>query len=228
MKKRVLVTGGARGIGKAIVEELTKNGYEVIATYNETKPAELKNVTYYQVNLRDKKAINKFIRQIASSDTLDVLVNNAGKWRGKLFERMTEDELYEQVELNFAAPARLMHGLLPTLRKSSAPLIINISSQAAHPIYAGEAMYSAAKSALSTLSQVLRTELNPSGVRVVTVEPWGVNTYGGKEPSGKLLPGEVAKLVNYVISAPDHIQFDTVGVGHIKQWRGEYPGWLEK
>lgn len=228
MKKKVLVTGGARGIGKAIVEELAKNGYEVIATYNSTKPANLANVIYYQVNLRDKKEINKFLKKITAEPAIDILVNNAGIWCGKLFEQMSEDELFEQVELNFAAPARLIKGLLPTLKESKAPLIINISSQAAHPLYAGEAMYSASKSAISTLSQVLRTELNPGGVRVVTVEPWRVDTYGTKEPNDKLLSSEVAELVLYITEAPAHIQFETVGIGHIKQWRGEYPKWIKK
>lgn len=84
---------------------------------------------------------------------------------------MTKAELLEQIDLNLTAPTRLMHGLLPTLKKAHAPLIINLSSQAANPIYPGESMYSAVKAALSTLSQVLRAELNPQVVRVVTIEP---------------------------------------------------------
>lgn len=227
MRKRVLVTGGARGIGRAVVEELSSHGYEVIATHYKTTPVAQQNVTYYRVNLRDKKQINDFLNEV-NSDPLDVLINNAGLWLGKSFEKTSEDELFEQVELNFAAPARLMQGLLPALKKSKAPMIINMSSQAAHPVYPGEAMYSAAKAALSTLSQVLRMELSPKGVRVITVEPWGVNTYGIAEPSGLVLPEELAQTIRYVIEAPEHLMIEKVGISHIKQWRGKYPDWIEK
>ncbi len=230
MKKRVLVTGGARGIGKAIVEELAGKDYEIVATYNSSKESAEKiakqypNVTYHHVDLENRDALNDFIGKVGE---LDVLINNAGIWIGKPFEKMTENELFEQVDLNFAAPARLIQGLLPNLRKRKSPMVINISSQAAHPVYPGEAMYSAAKSALSTLSQVLRAELNPIGVRVITVEPWGVNTYGIPEPSEMVKPEELARTIRYVIEAPEYLQLEKIGISHVKQWRGNYPEWIE-
>ncbi len=177
--KRVVVTGGAKGIGRAIVEELASGDYKIIATfYHSAASAKelntaLPNVQYHQVNLRDKNESSNFLNKLNKEAPVDVLINNAGIWLGKPFENMTEDELYEQAELNFTAPARIIHGLLPLLKKAKAPIIINISSQAANPIFPGEAMYSAAKSGLSTLSQVLRAELNPLGIRVITLEPWG-------------------------------------------------------
>ncbi len=233
MKKKVLITGGARGIGKAIVEGLAKNDYEVIATYYSSDKVadsiseQYSNVTFRKVNLKDRKELDQFIADIKKS-AVDVLINNAGVWLGKPFAKMSADELFEQVDLNFAAPARLTHGLLPVLKKAKAPIIINISSQAAHPVYPGEAMYSAAKAGLSTLSQVLRAECNPLGIRAVTVEPWGVNTYGIEEPSGMVTPEELAQTIRYVIEAPDHLQLERIGISHIKQWRGDYPDWIEQ
>ncbi|OGL36874.1 hypothetical protein A3E49_01070 [Candidatus Saccharibacteria bacterium RIFCSPHIGHO2_12_FULL_49_19] len=227
MKKRVLVTGGARGIGRAIVEELVRFGYDVVATHYKTDDL-VKGAQYLRVDLTDRGELDKFITQVGNREPIDVLVNNAGLWLGKPFEKTAKAELFEQIDLNLAAPTRLTHGLLPLLKKAEAPLVINVSSQAAHPIFPGEAAYSAVKSALSTLSNVLRTELNPLGIRVTTFEPWGVNTYGIKEPSGMVLPSELAKIVRYVIELPGHLQLDTVGISHIKQYRGGYPDWIEK
>src|SRR3989344_415162 len=227
MKKRILVTGGARGIGRAIVEELVRSGYDIVATHYKTDDL-VKGAQYFRVDLTDRGELDKFIAQMVNREPIDVLVNNAGLWLGKPFEKTAEAELFEQVDLNLTAPTRLTHGLLPLLRKVEAPLVVNISSQAAHPVFPGEAAYSAVKSALSTLSNVLRAELNPLGIRVTTFEPWGVNTYGIEEPSGMVLPSELAKVVRYVIELPDHLQLDTVGISHIKKYRGEYPDWIEK
>lgn len=233
MKKRVLVTGGAKGIGKALVEALASKDYKVVATYSGSKESAEKlnkkyqNVSFYQVDLTDRSALNTFITEIMNSKPFDVLINNAGIWLGKPFEKMSETELFEQIDLNFAAPARLTHGLLPNLKQAKAPLVINISSQAAQPVFPGEAMYSATKSALSTLSQVLRAELNPVGVRVLTVEPWGVNTYGLPEPSGLVPPEDLANIILQAIETPDYIQLEKVGISHVQQSRGSYPDWIE-
>ena len=232
--KHIVVTGGGRGIGRAIVEELAKAGYKITSTYNESEKASKEvtakypTVTYKQLDLENRKSLNEFIDELNEGPDVDVLVNNAGIYVGKPFENMTEAELYQQTDLNFAAPARLVHGLLPSLKKSKAPLIINISSQAATGKLTGEAMYSSVKAALTTLSFVLRAELNPQGVRIVSVEPFGVNTYGIPEPSGMVLPEELAKLIRYAIELPDHLQLDTLSVSHIKQARADYPEWIER
>jgi len=89
-------------------------------------------------------------------------------------------------------------------------------------------MYSAVKAAVSTLSYVLRAELNPEGIRVTAVEPYGVNTYGIPEPSGIMLPEDLAKTIRYVVELPDHLQLDTVCMSHIKQTRPDYPGWIQR
>lgn len=232
--KHVLITGGAKGIGKAIVEDLAARDYKITATYHGSKAAADKltakfpNVHYVSVDLQDRHAIDDFIAKTAADEPIDVLINNAGVYVGKPFEKMTKEELFQQIDLNFSAPARLIQGLLPSLKKSKTPLIINISSQAVHERISGEAMYTAVKAALSTLSYVLRAELNPKGVRIVTVEPFAVNTYGLDEPSGMILPEELAKTVRYAIEMPGHLQLDNLGISHIKQPRPDYPNWIEQ
>jgi 3-oxoacyl-[acyl-carrier protein] reductase len=232
--KHVLVTGGAKGIGRAIVEDLAAHGYKVTATYHGSKAAadEVKtkfpDVKYLAVDLEDRKDLDAFITQLLKGDPIDVLINNAGVWVGKPFDKLTKKELFQQIDLNLVAPARLMHGLLPVIEKSKAPLIINISSQAVHERVAGEAVYSAVKNALSVLSYVLRAELNPRGVRIVTLEPFAVNTYGIPEPSNMILPAELAVQVRAAIELPDHLQFDNIGISHIKQPRPDYPNYIEQ
>ncbi len=232
--KHILITGGAKGIGKALVEDLAGHGYKVSATYRGSKTVaeelEVKfpNVHYMPVDLQDRKALDQFISKSLAAEPIDVLINNAGVYVGKPFEKMSKEELFQQIDLNFAAPARLIQGLLPSLLKSKSPLIINISSQAVHERISGEAMYTAVKAALSTLSYVLRAELNPKGVRIVTVEPFAVNTYGLKEPSGMILPEELAETVRMAIEMPNHLQLDNLGISHIKQPRPDYPDWIEQ
>lgn len=232
--KHILITGGAKGIGKALVEELATGDYKITATCNESKTAakqvaaKLPNVEYVTVNLEDRKALDAFVAKMLKADPVDVLINNAGIYVGKPFEKMSKAELYQQVDLNLAAPALLIHELLPSLKKTQAPLIINVSSQAVHEHITGEAIYSAVKSAITTLSHVLRAELNPQGIRLVTVEPFAVNTYGIPEPSGMVLPEELAKTMRYAIELPDHLQLDTIGMSHIKQTRPDYPDWIER
>lgn len=231
--KHVVVTGGARGIGKAIVEELASNGYEVTATYHDSQKvaeeitAKYPSVTYKHVDLEDRKELDKLIKEL-STKPIDIIINNAGVYVGKRFTKMTEAELYRQVDLNFAAPARLIQGLVPALEKSKTPIVVNISSQSTTGKLTGEAMYSAVKAALSTLADVLRAELNQKGIRFVTFEPFGVNTYGVPEPSNMILPKDLAQIVRQAIEVPDHIQLDTIRVSHIKQDRPDFPEWVEK
>lgn len=227
MKKRVLVTGGAKGIGRAIVEDLISNGFEVLATHNKTKDL-VQGAKYFCVDLENREELDSFIEQITNNYVIDVLINNAGIYLGEPFEKMSEEELFTQVDLMFAAPARLIHGLLPALMKAKSPLIINISSQAVNERISGEAMYTAVKAALSNLSYILRAELNPRGLRITTVEPFGVNTYGNPEPSNMILPRELAELIRYVIELSPHLQLDTIGISHIKQPRPDYPNWIER
>jgi len=232
--KHILMTGGAKGIGRAIAEELAGGDYTITATYNGSKAAagelakKYPNVRFVQVDLQDRTAVAKCIQELLAGDPIDVLVNNAGLYVGKPFAGMTEAEVLQQADLNFTSLAQLTHGLLPALRRAKAPLIVNISSQAVHARLTGEAMYSAVKAAVSTLSYVLRAELNPEGVRVTAVEPYGVNTYGMPEPSSMILPEELAKTVRYIVELPAHLQLDTVCMSHINQGRPDYPEWIER
>jgi len=232
--KHIVVTGGAKGIGRAIVENLATGDYKITATYNGSKDAadelakKYPNVQFVKVNLQDRAAVAKCIQELSKLGPIDVLINNAGLYVGKPFATMTEAELLQQADLNFTSLAQLTHGLLPVLREAKAPLIINVSSQAVHDHLTGEAMYTAAKAAVSMLSQVLRAELNPEGIRVTTVEPYGVNTYGIPEPSDMILPEELARTICYAIELPDHLQLDTIGMSHINQARPDYPEHIEK
>lgn len=231
--KRIIVSGGARGIGRAIVEELAPEGHKIIATFNNSDKAakelaaKYPNVEFVEIDLTNREAVTRFIKEM-SKEKIDVYIGNAGLWLGKIFEKNTEEELLEQVDLNFASQAQLMRGFLPALERSESGQMIIISSQAANPVFPGEAMYSASKAALSTLAKVLRAELNRKGIRLTTFEPWGVNTYGISEPSGMVKPKELAEIVRFVINTPSHLQLDTIGISHVKQWRGDFPEWVEQ
>src|SRR5690349_25149634 len=126
--KHILVTGGAKGIGRAIVEDLAARGHRITATYRGSKDAAEKiaakfpNVTYVSVDLENRADIDRFVAEMIKGDPIDILINNAGVYAGKPFEKMSQAEVLQQIDINFTAPALLMHGLLPALKKAKAPL----------------------------------------------------------------------------------------------------------
>jgi len=183
--KIIVVTGAGSGIGRALAKDLSGEGAKlVLADLNadgleETKatlphPDACATVTGDITQSETRQAIRK-----ACEDTfggLDVVVNNAGVVAvGPLAE--AEDKGLElMVRVNVLAPMQLIRDLLPVLEKSTKPAIVNIGSMfgdIAFPLFAG---YSATKFAVRGLSDALRRELAPKGVRVLYIAPRAAKT----------------------------------------------------
>ncbi len=156
--KRALVTGGSRGIGKAICEQFRAHGYEVTAP------------TRAELDLSSAVSIEAFV--CAMRDTaFDAVVNNAGVNDIHPIEEITDDELANMLAVDLIAPIRLLRGLVPAMKKNGGGRVVNIGSIWAVVSKPGRAVYSAAKNGVHGLTNTLAVELAPSGILVNTLCP---------------------------------------------------------
>lgn len=233
--KTILITGASRGIGLAIAKKMDGRFENMILVAKHksgldkaTKLLNNSKVFKYAINLEDEKEVVKFTNEISKKfNNLDVLVNNAGVYLGKTFEKQSIEDVLKMINLNLTSYILLTHQLLPILKKGNNPQIINISSFAVTEKLQGEAVYTATKSAVSSFSDVLRKEISPLGVRITAIQPGGVDTYPVPKPDVLLSPNEIADTVEYILTRPNTVQIETIQLSHIKQWRGVKPSWIE-
>lgn len=178
-EKTVLVTGGARGIGRSIAERLAESGWTVVATYNtgleEAKElARTHGVEIRQLDLADRSRTLDFARGIHDEFPFDALVNNAGILEKQPFEEMDLDGWDRTFEVNVTAPLILAQAI--GSRMSAGGSIVNIASTDAFIGSFRSIAYSASKAALLSVTRSLANVLGPRGVRVNAVTPGWVDS----------------------------------------------------
>ncbi|MFD2937228.1 SDR family oxidoreductase [Spirosoma flavum] len=178
--KTVLVTGGTKGMGKAIAERLAAAGATVIITARNKPEVQDNNFHFIAADLRKPVGTQKVINEITDLfGGVDILVNNAGgsETPGGGFQVLTDEHWEETINTNLLAPVRLDRGLLPYMLNKAAGVIIHIASiQSKLPLYDSTLPYAAAKAGLVNYSKSLSNEVSPKGVRVLTVSPGFVQT----------------------------------------------------
>lgn len=180
--KRVVVTGGSRGIGAAIVQRLLDGGATVVATARTATDQTPTAATFIAGDVSSVAGVEAFAA--AALDVLggvDIVVNNAGAARSHLggVASIPDEEWRDALDLNFLSAVRVTHALLPALREAGpGGAIVNISSVAALTPDPPLAHYGAAKAALNAYGKALATELAPAGIRVTTIVPGNVLTPG--------------------------------------------------
>lgn len=186
MKSRtVLITGGARGIGKATAIAFAEKGYNIIISYNRTDATDtIRQIKEFGVSALSIKAdiTNDTERKMLAEKAveefcgLDVLVNNAGiMWQG-LFTDMTQQEWQNIFNVNVTGSAMLTKEILPHMISRKRGAIINVSSVWGELGASTEVAYSASKAALIGFSKALAKELEPSGISVHYITPGAVAT----------------------------------------------------
>ncbi|MGN7764384.1 SDR family oxidoreductase [Paenibacillus sp. 22594] len=178
--KRVLVTGGTRGMGEAIAKRLAGSGATVMTTAR-TRPADLPEPEMFvQADIATTEGVEKVIRGVKEVlGGIDILVNNVGGSStppgGALV--LTDEDWLQALNWNLLAAVRLDRGLLPLMLEQSYGVIIHISSiQRRLPLYETTLAYAAAKAALSNYSKGLSNEFAPRGIRINTVAPGFIQT----------------------------------------------------
>ena len=218
--RTILVTGGAKGIGKAIVTKILERGGRVIIIDIDEDAANAlyggsENVTFFRTDLADRKAVEKTIGDILIRyPSLDGLVNNAGVLSTKLIEDLTIDEWEHVLKVNLTAPFILCKAVFPQMKKNGYGKIVNISSVAGRcgGIFSGKIAYGSSKAGLIGLTKSLAREGAPFGVYCNAVCPAAVDTNMTGTPSGKMggkcpvplgrkgTPDEIAQVVLFLLS----------------------------
>lgn len=177
----VLITGGNRGIGRALAQEALARGWEVSVTVRDGGGPVGANL--HHLDVTDHGALPGFAQRVGP---LDILINNAGII-GPVHQSpldMDFDGFAQTLAVNTLAPLAVSQALLPNLRQTEGGKILSISSQMAWMGYAksDRIAYRASKAALNKVMQGLATDLAPDGIPVALVDPGWVRTdMGGDE-----------------------------------------------
>ena len=180
-----LVTGGSRGIGRAICEALARQHWQVVAVARDRQAlaATTEAITaaggrcaHLACDARDRSAIEHCVTAVERQHgKIDLLVNNAGG--GTAGRPLTADEMPDQdwvdmIDLNLTSVYRFCRAALPGMKARNSGCIVNVSSVAAHVASnLSNAAYTAAKTGMVGLSRHLAKELGPFGIRVNTIAP---------------------------------------------------------
>lgn len=156
--RKVLITGGSRGIGKAIVQKFKDHGYEVFSPSRQ------------ELNLLDPNSIENYV-QLHKSDGFDVIVNNAGINDINDIDMITDDEIERMIATNLVAPIKLLRGLIGEMKNKQYGRIVNIASIWAVVSKGGRCVYSATKNGVHGITNTLAVELAEENILVNTVCP---------------------------------------------------------
>jgi NAD(P)-dependent dehydrogenase (short-subunit alcohol dehydrogenase family) len=177
--KRVLVTGGTKGSGKAIAERFQRGGATVIITAR-SAPEEKTSNHFIQADVSTPEGTTKVINEILERfHGIDIIIHNVGGSSAPSGGFITvTDEIWQQnINENLFPAVRLDRGLLPSMIERGSGVIIHISSiQRTLPLYDSTLAYAAAKAALTNYSKGLANEVSPKGIRVNTVSPGFIET----------------------------------------------------
>jgi 3-oxoacyl-[acyl-carrier protein] reductase len=223
--KNVIVTGGTRGIGRAVVELLLRDGAgvafcgrkadSVARTVTEMKS--LGRVFGHAADITDYSQVRDFFRAAAHDlGGLDILVNNAGEGVFKKVADMSPEEWRRNIDLNLSGSFYCAHEALP-LFGSRGGFIVNISSLAAKNAFSGGAGYNASKAGLNKFTEAMMLDHRHDNVRVCSIMPGSVDTeFGGDsakrsgDTSWMIAPEDVADTVALVLSMPERTMISAV------------------
>src|SRR5215218_10139047 len=217
--KIAIVTGGTKGIGRAIAEALIKAGAQVAITARNEEEigstvAELKKLgagtaAGYVCDVRDYEQVKTACSTIAKEfGGLDILINNAGVGIFASVESMSIEDFRTVLETNVFGVFYCCHEAIPLMKQRGGGYIINISSLAGANPHPQMAAYNASKFGLNGFSEALMQEVRHDGIKVSYIMPGSVNTaFGGDEPSNQkswqLQPSDIAQVVMDLLEYPD-------------------------
>lgn len=223
MKKRALITGASRGIGRACAIALAEDGFEVVVNYFRSEAearalAEEIGGTAFGADVSDRLQVENMF---AETGGIDVLVCNAGVALSKLFTETSDDEWRRMFDVNVGGVKHCCQAALPHMIGRKSGSIVTVSSVWGITGASCESAYSASKAAVIGLTKSLAKELGPSGINVNCVAPGVIDTQMNaclpravmdalreETPLGVIgRPEDVAALVRFLVS--DEARFIT-------------------
>lgn len=211
MNKLIVVTGGTKGIGRAIIEAFVKHGFDVVtcsrsASQLDALEAELgngspaSNILTFKADLSKKVEVDGFLKFVEGTGRpVDVLVNNTGVFIPGQVHTEADGVLETMINTNLYSAYHLSRGIVPGMKRAGNGHIFNICSIASIVAYASGGSYAISKFAMYGMSKVLREEMKPFGIRVTSVLPGATLTAsweGVDLPEERFVPVEdVAGMV---------------------------------
>ena len=235
--KTALVTGGSRGIGRAIVQELAREGAKVALNYqsSDAKAQEVADEINNQggacvlakANLANPKEARAMVKRVAEQfGRLDVLVNNAGITRDKSLRKMTDEDWLEVIQTNLNAVFFCTSAAMPIMIEQNYGRIVNIGSMNGQTAAFGQANYGASKGGVMAFTKTAALELAKFNITVNVVNPGYTMTdmfakvptniqdqIKGKIPEGRFAkPEEIARAVIFLVEDGDYITGQQINV----------------
>ena len=185
--KTVLITGGSRGIGKCIAENLAKENFNVVLNYNKSKKQaeeikkELKemgcNIEIFKADISKREDVKKLVKfALEKFKNIDILINNAGIAKIQMFNDITDDDWNEMINTNLNSAFYSIQEVLPNMIHNKSGCIINISSIWGMVGASCEVAYSVSKAGIDGMTKSLAKELGPSNIRVNSIAPGVIDT----------------------------------------------------
>jgi short-subunit dehydrogenase len=227
--KVALITGASKGIGRAVALALAGEDLQVLITgRDENDLQQLKreiaksggNCSYITADLNDKKSVGKLTEKISTAGgNLSLLVHSAGIARVGPVSELSLEAWQESLSINLTAPFYLTRNCLPFMSRGSMILFINsVAGRSGFPEWSA---YSAAKSGLAAFADALRQEIQPQGIKVVSIFPASVATpMQDKLPydwdrSKMLSANQVAEIVRICYKQPEQVLLKNVDIENI-------------
>ena len=229
MAKTVLITGATSGIGYAVAEFLASNDFKLVLCGRrqerldklEEKLSAKTKLTTLNFDVRDREAVaNAFSSLPDDFSQIDVLINNAGNAHGlDPIDQGSLDDWDAMLDINVKGLLYVSKAVMPQMVERKSGHIINIGSIAGKEVYPKGNVYCASKYAVDAINKSMLIDLNQYGIRVGAVNPGAVetefsnvrfkgddkravNVYEGFQP---LKPQDVAEIIHFVITRPDHV-----------------------
>ena len=217
-KKKILITGASRGIGKDIALKSKENGYIVLGTSTSEVGAqalEKEGIHGLVLNLNDSKSVKEFSDVLIKDHSdIEILINNAGIIRDNIVLRMSDEEWMDVLNVNLNGTFKISKTVLKFMLKKRWGRIINITSTSASTGNKGQANYAAAKSGVEAFSRSLAKEVGSRGITVNSVAPGYIETDMTEQINNKVKeeilkqiplarygrPEEIAQLIEFLIT----------------------------
>lgn len=233
MKKTALITGATSGIGKATAHEFAKNGIRLIICGRrldrlktiQKALSKLTEVHILNFDVRDKKAVFSSIESLPENyKHIDILINNAGNAHGlDPIHEGSLDDWDAMIDINVKGLLYVSKAVIPQMTARNSGHIINIGSSAGKKVYPRGNVYCASKHAVVAITDGMRMDLNPFGIKVGAINPGLVetefsqvrfkgetladNVYKGYKA---LQPEDIADVIYFAISRPKHVNIADV------------------
>lgn len=235
-KKIALITGATSGIGRATAIKLAQMGFDIIATgrrverldsLREELPA---NVDFLPLifDVRDRDKVMEILGNLPKKwSNISVLINNAGNAHGlDPIQTGSLDDWDAMMDINVKGLLYVSKAIIPGMTERKSGMVINIGSIAGKEVYPNGNVYCGSKHAVDAITDGMRIDLNPFGIKVIGIHPGLVETefsqvrfkgdearaekvYQGFEP---LLAEDIAEVIEFVVSRPRHVVLSDIVV----------------